>query len=65
MPVSLGVPTGVAGLTDIVRNPTCATGVGLLLYGWQQELQNGGHGKVRKSVLARLKEWISNNLFTN
>ncbi|MFT7247126.1 MAG: cell division protein FtsA [Candidatus Azotimanducaceae bacterium] len=36
MPVSIGKPTNVTGLTDIVRNPIYATGVGLLLYGAKQ-----------------------------
>ena len=62
MPVCLAVPSGVAGLTDIVRNPIYATGVGLLMYGWREELEHGGKGAARKSVLARMKNWISNNL---
>ena len=62
MPVCLAVPSGVAGLTDIVRNPIYATGVGLLMYGWREELENGGKSAARKSVLSRMKNWISNNL---
>ena len=33
MPVSIGKPKSVAGLSDIVRNPIYATSVGLLQYG--------------------------------
>ena len=33
VPVRLGLPQGVTGLVDVVRNPIHATGVGLLLYG--------------------------------
>ena len=62
MPVCLAVPSGVAGLTDIVRNPIYATGVGLLRYGWQQELEHGSKSAARKGVFARMKNWISNNL---
>ena len=36
MPVSIGKPTGVEGLSDIIRNPIHSTGVGLLLYGAEQ-----------------------------
>ena len=36
MPVSIGKPQGVMGLTDIVRNPIYSTAVGLLLYGAKQ-----------------------------
>ena len=35
MPVRLGVPQFVEGLSDVVRNPIHATGVGLLLYSRQ------------------------------
>ena len=62
MPVCLAVPGGVAGLTDIVRNPIYATGVGLLRYGWQEELEHGSKSAARKGVFARMKNWISNNL---
>ena len=37
MPVRLGVPQNVRGLVDVRDNPAYATGVGLLLYGWQQQ----------------------------
>jgi cell division protein FtsA len=43
MPVRIGMPTEVTGLTDIVRNPTYATGVGLLLYGMKQSQEREGH----------------------
>jgi cell division protein FtsA len=33
MPVRRGVPGGIGGLTDVVRSPIFATGVGLVLYG--------------------------------
>ena len=35
MPVRLGAPHYVEGLMDVVRNPIHATGVGLLLYGYE------------------------------
>ena len=37
MPVRLGTPQNVSGLTDIVNNPIYATGVGLLQYAKQQQ----------------------------
>ena len=33
MPVRLGVPVGVRGITQLVAGPQYATGVGLVLYG--------------------------------
>lgn len=62
MPVRLGVPQGVHGLVDVVRNPIHATGVGLLLYGQQQNItrnvfdeQENGFGRLMK----RMKQWFS------
>ena len=63
VPVRLGVPQGVTGLVDVVRNPIHATGVGLLLYArTQYELHGGGHrppiaGNV-KNVFDRMKAWF-------
>src|SRR5690554_316248 len=41
MPVRLGAPQNIRGLSDIVNNPIYSTGVGLLLYALKQHL--GGH----------------------
>lgn len=65
MPVRIGVPTRVKGLTDIVRNPIYATAVGLLEYGAAHTRQR--QSKERKSrgegygLLARLKNWMQSN----
>ena len=48
MPVRLGVPQNVTGLTDIVNNPIYATGVGLLKYGITHS--SGGSNKPGKST---------------
>ena len=37
LPVRLGLPQNVAGLTDVARSPIYSTAVGLLLYGRQQQ----------------------------
>ena len=64
MPVRLGVPQGVSGLVDVVRNPIYATGVGLLLFGHQ--CRSGGTLDVRadsgfNNVLHRMKSWFQGN----
>lgn len=41
MPVRLGAPQSITGLSDIVNNPIYSTGVGLLQYALKQHL--GGH----------------------
>ncbi|MEH6580419.1 MAG: cell division protein FtsA [Halioglobus sp.] len=65
MPVRVGFPASVKGLTDIVRNPIYATGVGLLLYGNQHQAdgssvaaRSSGSGE---SVFNRMKAWVQSN----
>lgn len=62
LPVRLGIPQGVTGLTDVVSNPIHATGVGLLLY-TQRQLQSGGLEKPvmsdKKSIWKKMKSWFT------
>jgi len=41
MPVRLGMPRHVTGLTDVIHNPAYATGVGLLLFGHENQVSLG------------------------
>ena len=64
MPVRLGVPQYVTGLVDVVRNPIYATGVGLLLFGFnnrEQRVLEAGLGKGLRSVWERMKGWFQGN----
>lgn len=47
MPVRLGAPQNIRGLSDIVNNPIYSTGVGLLIYAMKQ---NQGGGRVATST---------------
>src|SRR6202158_2534491 len=61
VPVRLGVPHGVTGLADVVRNPIHATGVGLLLYAkslHDQGLETQARGGSARGVLERMKAWF-------
>ena len=61
-PVSLGTPKNVTGLEDIVRNPIHSTGVGLLLYGKQQEESGASRGRRGGGgIVARLRKWLAEN----
>ncbi len=64
MPVRLGKPQYVAGLTDVVRNPIYATGVGLLLFG-QRNHPGGAPGIAQdsgmKNLWERMKNWFHGN----
>ncbi len=67
MPVRLGIPQGVGGLSGVVHNPIYATGVGLVLFG--AKARGGGHyGLVPQStsvgikgVLSKMKGWFQGN----
>ncbi len=62
MPVRIGVPQEVQGLTDIVRNPIYATSVGLLQYGFRHQRQaNGSRTKPSAGWLERCKQWFQSN----
>ncbi|MCB2180670.1 MAG: cell division protein FtsA [Desulfobulbaceae bacterium] len=37
LPVRIGYPRNIGGVTDIVNTPQCATGVGLVIYGMKSE----------------------------
>ena len=43
MPVRIGTPLGIHGLTDSLNGPTCATSVGLLRWGLTHDGTNGHH----------------------
>ncbi len=63
MPVRLGLPEYAGGLSDVVRNPRYATGVGLLLSGLEQEgPRPAGRmtGVTVGQVLNRMKGWFRN-----
>ena len=67
MPVRLGIPQGVGGLSGVVHNPIYATGVGLVLFG--AKARGGSHyGLVPlspsvgiKGVLGKMKGWFQGN----
>ncbi len=63
MPVRVGAPHHITGLTNIINNPIYATGVGLLLYGMQQrDGQRDGLGQPTiKSLWGRMKGWFQGN----
>ena len=64
MPVRLGIPQFVNGLSDVVSNPIYATGVGLLLFG-EQHQHPGTHyfsaDGGMKGIWERMKNWFQGN----
>lgn len=63
MPVRLGVPQYVGALSDVVRNPSFSTGVGLILFG-QRHQNRPGHRAGRSApsqpseLFGRMKRWF-------
>ena len=63
VPVRLGLPQNVSGLTQVTTDPIYATSVGLLLYGvkhrdkHQERLMSGSN----KSLWGKIKSWLHAN----
>lgn len=64
MPVRLGMPRYVGGLSEVVSNPRYATGVGLVLMG-KQQLERQLTGQIDMNsvvgIFKRMREWIQGN----
>jgi cell division protein FtsA len=65
MPVRLGTPQHVSGLPELMGDPSYATGVGLLLYGLQQQYDASIHAGMLnegvKGLWMRMRQWFQGN----
>jgi cell division protein FtsA len=64
MPVRLGLPGKVGGLTEVVSNPRFSTGVGLILMGKQQlerHLQVQMETNSLERIWERMRNWFQGN----
>ncbi len=64
MPVRMGLPRYVGGLSEVVSNPRYATGVGLLLIGKRQvaqQIQVSLDANSFGRILERMKSWFQGN----
>lgn len=63
MPARLGSPKSVKGLQDVVGDPSYSTGIGLLLYGLEQQYQrNFDFNSVsKKGLVGRMRQWFQSN----
>ncbi|MBE0492939.1 MAG: cell division protein FtsA [Thiomicrospira sp.] len=67
MPVRLGLPHGISGLTEEVNSPSFATTVGLLMYARDhmpvtpETGSNSYNFNDEKALLKRMKSWFSNS----
>ena len=65
VPVRLGIPQYVEGLSDVVRNPIHATGVGLLLYGKEAAQARADRSAANVGMSGadeRMKNWFQGNV---
>jgi cell division protein FtsA len=65
MPVRHGCAHQIAGLAEATTNPSLATGVGLLLHGFQQQYEGGYNGPVLSdnstNMWTRMRKWFNGN----
>ncbi|MFC3113972.1 cell division protein FtsA [Cellvibrio fontiphilus] len=65
MPVRLGAPQNIRGLSDIVNNPIYSTGVGLLIYAMKQQHSQGRSSPAAKesqgSLFSKIKKIFQSN----
>jgi cell division protein FtsA len=65
MPVRHGFVPSIPGLPESMTSPAWATGVGLLLHGFQQQYEGGyNHPTMPRnasSMLAKMKQWFNGN----
>ena len=65
MPVRHGCAHGVAGISEATASSSLATGVGLLLHGFQQQYEGGYNGPMMNEhssgLWTRMKRWFQGN----
>ena len=61
MPVRMGGPQNVSGLTEVVRNPSHSTGVGLLMYGKEHQSLGRSMDSDGLGLFAKVKNWFQGN----
>lgn len=65
MPVRQGCGHSVSGLAESGTNPALSTGIGLLMYGFQQQFEGGYNSPLvadnSKNVWARMRKWFQGN----
>ena len=60
LPVRVGLPNSVGGLTDAMTQPQYATAIGLVLFGAGDDREEGDLGRRRNgSILSRVQRWFA------
>jgi len=64
LPVRLGVPKYLGGLSEVVKNPIYSTGVGLVQFGHANQSESKKKIKSESkvsSIFQRIKHWFQGN----
>jgi cell division protein FtsA len=61
MPVRMGGPENVTGLSDVIKNPIYSTGVGLLMYGKEHQNVVRSNDSEEVGWFAKMKNWFQGN----
>lgn len=64
IPVRLGIPNAFSGLGETLNNPIYSTGIGLLLYGKQRQIErqmDTYHTQGLPGVFGKVKRWLQGN----
>ena len=60
LPVRVGVPQGIGGLTDVIVQPQYATAIGLVLFGANGDTEGAVGGRSRSgSLLSKVRNWFA------
>jgi len=60
LPVRIGNPMNIGGITEVISSPVYATGVGLVIYGAREFTapQRFNNGNILNGITSRIKGWI-------
>lgn len=64
LPVRIGMPQNIGGMVEVVNNPIYATGIGLLLTGYQHYQQGREEASIfgeQKGLWSKMKNWFQVN----
>lgn len=59
LPVRAGYPDGVNGCRGNINTPVYATGIGLVLYGFNKELRESYYRNNLTGIFGKMKDWVS------
>lgn len=59
-PARVGEPRGISGVVDLIKDPMYATGVGLVLYGYERRFKGDSIDESNpfESILGKMKGWF-------